>query len=107
MSHWPYFLLVVMMTPFPGQGGPGKAKVVLEAKGYIVPVRMVQVGTVVAGRVVEVRFEEGRQVYAGDVLVRLDASQQKAELEVAKAQFNNAKGADVAVAQATLNVATT
>src|SRR5436190_13118058 len=68
-----------------------KPKPVLEVSGYLVPVRQVQVSPTVAGRVVEVTFQEGQRVRKDEVLARLDdgayrVERQKADAAVLVAQ---------------------
>jgi RND family efflux transporter MFP subunit len=90
--------------------------VVLEVKGYLVPASQVTVTPTIAGQVVEMRIEEGKQVKEGDVLARLDATEQEAalklaqaKLQLAEARLAKAKAApsrgDVAIAQARVKVA--
>ena len=45
----------------------------------------------VSGRILEIQFQEGQRVKAGQVLVRLDSSVQRAELEQAKANLSLSK----------------
>jgi len=54
--------------------------VVLESKGYIIPAHQIQVSPIeVAGRIVELFIEEGKQFNKGDVLAQLDKSSYEAE----------------------------
>jgi RND family efflux transporter MFP subunit len=91
MNCLPLLTLLMTSAALPPQGDAGKAKVVLEARGHLVPVRTVTVGTLALGRVVEAPFEEGKLVKAGDVLVRLEANQQVAELDRVQAQLVHSK----------------
>jgi multidrug resistance efflux pump len=95
---------------------PKPGRVVLESKGYLVPASRVTVSHKVPGQVIEVRFEEGKKVAAGDVLARLDPAEQeealrlaRAKLKLAEARLAKAKqdGGQVglAVAQAKVGVA--
>jgi len=58
----------------------------LPAIGTVEAVRGVTVSADLPGVVDEIAFESGRTVAAGDVLVRLDARQEKAQLAAAEAQ---------------------
>ncbi len=53
----------------------------------------VHVMSKIAGRVLEVSFQEGRKVHKGDVLVRLDCADYQAVLDQAKAQLQVAEAA--------------
>jgi HlyD family secretion protein len=47
-------------------------EVVLESKGYVVPVHQVQVSPKVPGMVLELNFQEGQKVKKGDVLAQIE-----------------------------------
>jgi multidrug resistance efflux pump len=68
---------------------PGKA--VLEMRGYVVPLRTVQVVPRVAGIVTDLNVEEGQVVKEGDVLARLDAREYEIEVKRAEIQFQVAR----------------
>jgi multidrug resistance efflux pump len=55
----------------PGRA-PAEGEVVLESKGYIIPVHQIQVSPKVSGMVMELNIEEGMQVKEGDVLAKLE-----------------------------------
>jgi multidrug resistance efflux pump len=108
-------LILLMATLFgPTRLGADEAKignVVVETKGYIVPASQVTVSSKVAGQVVEIRIEEGKQVKEGDVLARLDPAEHEAALQLARAELKLAEAilakakegtstADLAIAQA-------
>ena len=57
----------------------------VSATGSLAAVRGVTVAAEVAGRVVEIAFESGARVEAGDVLVRLDSAAEEAQLAAARA----------------------
>jgi membrane fusion protein (multidrug efflux system) len=61
------------------------------AIGTVVPVQGVVVSADLPGVVVEITFDSGRWVKEGDVLVRLDTSQERAQLAAASAQSDLAK----------------
>jgi multidrug resistance efflux pump len=110
-------LMAVLFVPTPiGADEPKIAKVVVETKGYLVPASQVTVSPKVAGQVVEMRIEEGKQVKEGDVLARLDPAEYEAALQLARAELNlaeaeltkargSANRADGAIAQAKVKVA--
>lgn len=58
----------------------------LEAVGSIAAVNGVTVSTDLAGIVREIAFESGSKVHAGDLIVRLDTTQEEAQLHQAEAQ---------------------
>lgn len=64
---------------------------VLDASGYVIARRQATVSSKVTGRVVEVLIEEGMRVEAGQVLARLDDSQQQADLALRRAQLDAAR----------------
>ncbi len=71
----------------------------LRAVGSINPVQGATIGAELAGMVSEIGFESGRPVKKGDLLVKLDASAEQAQLrsaqadaELAKADFERARG---------------
>jgi RND family efflux transporter MFP subunit len=83
-------LALLLFTPlgFPARADePEAGKVVLEVRGYVVPVRQVTVSPAVAGQVVEMNVEEGQVVAQGAVLARLDDREYRANLEVARARL--------------------
>ena len=67
------------------------AGAVLNASGYVVARRRATVSSKVTGKVLEVFIEEGQAVKKGQVLARLDDSQMRAGLEVARAQLAAAR----------------
>jgi multidrug resistance efflux pump len=93
---------------------PKPPPMALETRGYLVPTSRVNVSPSVAGQVVEIMFDEGSHVKAGDVLARLDAREHeaalrltRAKLKLAEAELTNAKTGkgDVAMAAARLDIA--
>jgi membrane fusion protein (multidrug efflux system) len=62
-----------------------------KAIGTVVPMRGVTVSADLPGVVEAIEFESGRSVAAGAVLVRLDTSQERAQLAAAEAQRDLAK----------------
>jgi RND family efflux transporter MFP subunit len=63
-------------------GGSGS---VLQATGYVTARRAATVSAQITGRLTEVHVEEGEHVQAGQLLARLDDSQAKAQLALARA----------------------
>ena len=62
-------------------------KTVLNASGYVVARHVAVCGSKVTGKVMDLLVEEGMRVKAGDVLARLDDSDNLASLNLAKAQL--------------------
>ena len=73
-----------------GGASPGA---VLNASGYVTARRRATVSSKVTGKVMEVLIEEGMAVRKGQVIARLDDSQLRAALEVAKAQLEASRKA--------------
>ena len=71
-----------------GGASPGA---VLNASGYVTARRRATVSSKVTGKVMEVLIEEGQAVRKGQVVARLDDSQLRAGLAVAKAQVEAAR----------------
>jgi multidrug resistance efflux pump len=67
-------------APAPAAAGA----VVLESKGYIIPVHQIQVSPKVSGMVEKLNFEEGKQVKKDDVLAVLESVEYKADRDRAK-----------------------
>ncbi len=74
------------------RSGTGAAPgAVLNASGYVTARRRATVSSKVTGKVVDVFIEEGQAVRKGQVLARLDDSQIRASLNVARAQLEAAR----------------
>lgn len=87
-------LLVIsaVVAPTPVQADEPKAgRAVLESRGHLVPGSQVTVSPKVAGQVVELLFDEGQQVKAGDVLARLDPGEYAVTLRLARAKLKLAE----------------
>jgi len=56
-----------------------------------VDIRQVDLGFRVSGRIAQMRFEEGDEIKAGDILATLDKAPYEADLAVAKAQLEQAE----------------
>ncbi len=82
---------IAVVTAVTGAGATPGA--VLNASGYVTARRRATVSSKVTGKVLEVFVEEGQAVRKGQVLARLDDSQVRAALAVARAQLTTARGA--------------
>jgi RND family efflux transporter MFP subunit len=72
------------------KGGAANASV-LDATGYVVARRQATVSSKVTGKVTEVLIEEGKRVKEGDVLARIDDTNVRAQLELARANLGEVK----------------
>jgi RND family efflux transporter MFP subunit len=79
----------VMAQPMTS-GGPPSASV-LDATGYVTARREATVSAQITGTMIEVLIEEGDHVKQGQVLARLDDTQQRAALAQAEAQLQSAR----------------
>jgi HlyD family secretion protein len=80
---------------------PAEAQAKLTSTGYVVPQRVSRVGAKMPGRIKEMHAHEGKVVAAGEVLAELEAADQRAMLQTAKARVLTAK-AQVQTAKAEL-----
>jgi RND family efflux transporter MFP subunit len=64
---------------------------VLDATGYVTARRQATVSSKITGRVAEVLIEEGQYVKEGEVLARLDATDARAQWDLARAQLDVAR----------------
>jgi len=64
---------------------------VLTAGGYVIPRDSIDVSSKIVGRVEEIYVDRGDKVKAGDVLLKLEDDEQRAQLALAEAQVNAAK----------------
>ena len=75
-------------------GGSNGERTVLNASGYVTARRAATVSSKVTGKVVEVLIEEAHEeVKEGQVVARLDDTNVKTSLDVAKAQLDSARAA--------------
>jgi len=79
----------VMAQPMTSGGPPSSS--VLDATGYVTARREATVSAQITGTLIEVLIEEGDHVKAGQVLARLDDTQQRAALAQAEAQLQSAR----------------
>jgi HlyD family secretion protein len=73
------------------RSGTSSAGSVLNASGYVTARRRATVSSKVTGKVVDIFVEEGKAVRKGQVLARLDDSQIRAALNVARAELEAAR----------------
>jgi RND family efflux transporter MFP subunit len=73
------------------EGGASAPGAILNASGYVTARRRATVSSKVTGKVLAVYVEEGREVRKGQILARLDDSQIRAALDVARAQLDAAR----------------
>lgn len=92
--------------------------VILNATGYIIAAHRIQVASKVIGKVLWIGVDKGTKVKEGQVLVRLEDDEYRAQLQQAKGQLTNlqarlaemthgSRPEEIAGAQANLNVAKT
>ncbi len=77
---------VRVMAVSAASAGPG---VILNATGYIVAAHKIEVGSKVMGKVAWIGVDKGDRVTQGQVLVRLEDEEYRAQLEQARGQFEN------------------
>ena len=71
----------------------GGDRTVLNASGYVTARRAATVSSKITGKVTEVLIEEGMSVKDGQILARLDDTNVKASLHLARAQWESAQSA--------------
>jgi HlyD family secretion protein len=70
-------------------GGVNEPDVILQATGYIVAAHKIQVASKVLGRVAWIGVDKGDKVKEGQVIVRLEDDEYRAQLQQAKGQLAN------------------
>lgn len=78
---------VHVMQVRPALTGTGSSPVQLHANGYIVPEHEIEVASKIAGRVQWIGVEKGDRVRRGQILVRLDDTEARAQLQQAQANL--------------------
>jgi len=68
-------------------GGAGGGAVVLNATGYVIAAHKIQVASKVVGKVAWIGVDKGDAVKAGQVIVRLEDDEYKAQMQQAKGQL--------------------
>ena len=96
-----YIFKTTVQTTTIHQISPAQASVVLTATGYVVPQIRSKVSAKVLAKIKQVHVKEGQMVKAGDVLMELDDSHQRAELATARSRVFSER-AKVATARANL-----
>src|SRR3712207_6665206 len=91
-------LAVILLLPAPGLTGAGEqppkkpeAPPPLEFRGHLTPVRRALVTSDTQGRVVELSVREGQQVRKGEVIGRLDRTQETLGARRAEARLAGAE----------------
>jgi len=90
---WPDNRIPVHVITASAQGSGGAAGTSLDASGYVVARRQATLTAKIQGKVLEVNFEEGQKVKAGDLIAKLDDSDYLAALHQAQALAAQAKAA--------------
>lgn len=70
---------------------PGDLTTTLLATGNLQPLKQVDIGTEISGKVIEVKVAAGAEVKEGEVLAKLDTKQQEDAIDKAKAALTAAK----------------
>lgn len=92
---WSHFSTPTVRTVAARAASPaGGPESVLDASGYVTARRQATVSAKITGKVTEVLIEEGMRVDEGDVLARLDDTEAKAQLALARAQLASARSLD-------------
>jgi len=78
---------VVRVRPADVTGSSEEALVVLNATGYIIAAHKIQVASKVLGRVAWIGVEKGDKVQQGQVIVRLEDDEYRAQLQQARGQL--------------------
>jgi HlyD family secretion protein len=97
-------------------GGAAQGDVILNATGYIIAAHKIQVASKVVGRVAWIGVEKGDRVKEGQIIVRLEDDEYRAQLMQARGQLqslqarleelqNGSRPEEIAVAKANLEVA--
>jgi len=81
----------VLRVKSAASGGPAGSSgpIVLNATGYIIAAHKIQVASKVLGRVAWIGVEKGDHVKEGQVIVRLEDDEYRAQLQQAKGQLDN------------------
>src|SRR6478735_6689989 len=90
---WPDNSITVHAVTAASEGSGGASGSGLDASGYVVPRRIATLSAKIQGKVMEVNFEEGQKVKAGEIVARLDDSNYLAALRQAQATMRQAKAA--------------
>ena len=72
-------------------GASADTEIALSSKGYVTPVHTIQVSPQVTGKILELMFDEGRNVKKGDVLARLETTEYQSYHDSARAKAASAE----------------
>ena len=78
-----------VQVPPPSATSGGNEEAILTATGYIIAAHKIEVASKVNGRVASINVDKGDRVEAGQVLVRLEADEYRAQLAQQKGQLQN------------------
>jgi HlyD family secretion protein len=78
-----------VQVQFPNATSSGGQDVILTATGYIIAAHKIEVASKVNGRVASINVDKGDKVQAGQVLVRLEDDEYRAQLAQQKGQLQN------------------
>ena len=94
-AGWSWFSTPTVRTVAARAAAPaGGTGSVLDASGYVTARRQATVSAKITGKITEVLIEEGMRVADGAVLARLDDTEAKAQLALARAQLAAARSQD-------------
>lgn len=79
----------VVEVKSPGDSSSGNEDIILTATGYIIAAHKIEVASKVNGRVASISVDKGDKVKAGQVLVRLEDDEYRAQLAQQKGQLQN------------------
>jgi multidrug resistance efflux pump len=74
-----------------GSSGGALPEIALEGKGYVTPIHQIQVSPQVTGKVIELTFDEGKNVAKGEVLAALEKTEYQSYYDNAVAKTASAK----------------
>ncbi|MCS6952393.1 MAG: efflux RND transporter periplasmic adaptor subunit [Bryobacterales bacterium] len=78
---------VEVVRVVPSESGGGGPRIVLNATGYIVAAHKIELASKVMGRVAWIGVDKGDKVKAGQVIVRLEDDEYRAQLQQARGQL--------------------
>ncbi|MBV9226008.1 MAG: biotin/lipoyl-binding protein, partial [Acidobacteriaceae bacterium] len=79
----------VVQVQSPVSASAAGEQIILSATGYIIAAHKIEVASKVNGRVASIGVDKGDKVKAGQVLVRLEDDEYRAQLEQQKGQLTN------------------
>lgn len=81
--------VVQVASPLAASSSAGEQQVVLSATGYIIAAHKIEVASKVNGRVAWIGVDKGDRVHAGQILVRLEDDEYRAQVQQQKGQLAN------------------